>query len=40
MNRSEMLSRVAAQSEPWDMVVVGGGATGVGVADRRGLARL
>lgn len=32
MNRPEMLSRVLAQREPWDMVVVGGGATGVGVA--------
>lgn len=32
MNRSEMLSRVLAEREPWDMVVVGGGATGVGVA--------
>lgn len=32
MNRPEMLSRVSAQSEPWDMVIVGGGATGVGIA--------
>lgn len=32
MNRSEMLSRVASHTGPWDMVVVGGGATGVGVA--------
>jgi len=32
MNRPEMLSRVSAQSEPWDMVVIGGGATGVGIA--------
>src|SRR5512139_2509189 len=32
MNRQEMLSRVAAHPEPWDMVIVGGGATGVGVA--------
>ena len=32
MNRSEMLSRVFAQRDPWDMVVVGGGATGVGAA--------
>ena len=32
MNRPEMLSRVYAQSEPWDMVIIGGGATGVGVA--------
>jgi glycerol-3-phosphate dehydrogenase len=27
-----MLSRVLDQQEPWDMVIVGGGATGVGVA--------
>ena len=27
-----MLSRLAARSSPWDMVIVGGGATGVGVA--------
>jgi glycerol-3-phosphate dehydrogenase len=27
-----MLSRVLSEREPWDMVVVGGGATGVGVA--------
>src|SRR5580765_2520646 len=32
MNRPEMLSRVSAQDEPWDMVIIGGGATGVGVA--------
>ena len=32
MQRPEMLSRVRARTEPWDMVVVGGGATGVGVA--------
>jgi glycerol-3-phosphate dehydrogenase len=32
MNRPEMFSRISAQTEPWDMVVVGGGATGVGVA--------
>jgi glycerol-3-phosphate dehydrogenase len=32
MNRPEMLSRVAAQSEPWDMVIIGGGATGLGIA--------
>ncbi len=32
MNRGEMLSRVLSEREPWDMVVVGGGATGVGVA--------
>jgi glycerol-3-phosphate dehydrogenase len=32
MNRLEMLSRVSAQTDPWDMVIVGGGATGVGIA--------
>src|SRR6185437_8481965 len=32
MNRAEMLSRVHDRSEPWDMAIVGGGATGAGVA--------
>lgn len=32
MNRSEILARVRAHSKSWDMVIVGGGATGVGVA--------
>lgn len=32
MNRAEILARVAARTEPWDVLVVGGGATGVGVA--------
>ena len=32
MNRSEMWGRIAAHSKAWDMLVVGGGATGVGVA--------
>ena len=32
MNRDEMISRIAERTEPWDMLVVGGGATGVGVA--------
>jgi glycerol-3-phosphate dehydrogenase len=32
MNRPEMLSRVFAQTEPWDMIIVGGGATGAGIA--------
>jgi glycerol-3-phosphate dehydrogenase len=32
MNRQEMYRRFRAHSGPWDMVVVGGGATGVGVA--------
>jgi glycerol-3-phosphate dehydrogenase len=32
MNRPAMLARVTARSTPWDIVVIGGGATGVGVA--------
>ena len=32
MNRAEMVSRLGGRTEPWDMVVIGGGATGVGVA--------
>jgi len=32
MNRSEMYGRFRAQAEPWDLIVAGGGATGVGVA--------
>src|SRR5262245_49001960 len=32
MNRDEMLSRAVARREPWDVVVIGGGATGAGVA--------
>jgi len=32
MNRSEMYRRIQAHPDPWDMIVVGGGATGVGVA--------
>ena len=32
MNRDEMLERLLGEREAWDMVVVGGGATGVGVA--------
>jgi glycerol-3-phosphate dehydrogenase len=32
MNRAEMLGRIESHPQPWDMVVVGGGATGVGVA--------
>ena len=31
MNREEMLSRLQDQSGPWDMLVIGGGATGVGI---------
>src|SRR5437588_7550264 len=32
MNRADMLRRAADRRAPWDLVVVGGGATGVGVA--------
>src|SRR5580658_1402986 len=32
MNRQAMLAKVNARSTPWDMVVIGGGATGMGVA--------
>jgi glycerol-3-phosphate dehydrogenase len=32
MNRAEMLGRAMARREPWDMVIVGGGAVGMGVA--------
>src|SRR5438067_595882 len=32
MNRAAMLRRAADRRDPWDLVVVGGGATGVGVA--------
>jgi len=32
MNRSELIARINARKTPWDMVIVGGGATGVGVA--------
>ncbi len=32
MNRDEMLARVRSRREPWDVLVVGGGATGAGVA--------
>jgi len=32
MNRAEMWGRVEAHRGSWDMIVVGGGATGVGVA--------
>ncbi|HYD47565.1 MAG TPA: glycerol-3-phosphate dehydrogenase/oxidase, partial [Terriglobales bacterium] len=31
MNRQDMIGRVRARREPWDMVVIGGGATGVGI---------
>ncbi len=32
MNRNEMLGRLKGHSEPWDMVIIGGGATGMGIA--------
>src|SRR5271168_4707825 len=32
MKRNEMLGRLKAHSHPWDMVIIGGGATGVGIA--------
>jgi glycerol-3-phosphate dehydrogenase len=32
MNRNEMTARLAARTEPWDIIVIGGGATGAGVA--------
>jgi glycerol-3-phosphate dehydrogenase len=32
VNRANMLGRLRQRSRPWDMVIVGGGATGVGIA--------
>ncbi len=32
MQRSDMIARVEQRREPWDIVVIGGGATGVGIA--------
>src|SRR5579883_1130102 len=32
MNRDEMWDRVRGRGEPWDLIVIGGGATGAGVA--------
>lgn len=32
MNRDEMVARLARRREPWDFVIVGGGATGAGIA--------
>src|SRR5271166_1373012 len=32
MNRGDQIRRLDSRNEPWDLVVVGGGATGVGVA--------
>jgi glycerol-3-phosphate dehydrogenase len=32
MNRAEMIERLRDAREPWDLIVIGGGATGVGIA--------
>ena len=32
MKREQMLARVEARTTPWDMVIIGGGATGIGIA--------
>ncbi len=32
MNRRDMFSRLDGRTEPWDLIIIGGGATGVGVA--------
>jgi glycerol-3-phosphate dehydrogenase len=32
MKREEMLARLRERAEPWDLIVIGGGATGAGVA--------
>ncbi len=32
MNRTQMLERLQSRQTPWDMLIIGGGATGVGVA--------
>ena len=32
MNRAEMLSRLEERKQPWDMLIIGGGATGIGLA--------
>ncbi len=32
MNRNDMLSNITDRKEPWDIIVVGGGATGLGTA--------
>ena len=32
MNRAEFLQRITDRREAWDLAVVGGGATGVGIA--------
>src|SRR5579862_9895560 len=32
MNRDQMIAQIAHRDSPWDIVVIGGGATGMGVA--------
>ena len=32
MNREQMIERVGSRREPWDILVIGGGATGAGIA--------
>ncbi|MFT4112055.1 glycerol-3-phosphate dehydrogenase/oxidase [Silvibacterium sp.] len=32
MNRNEMLAAIRERKEPWDIIIIGGGATGAGVA--------
>jgi glycerol-3-phosphate dehydrogenase len=32
MNRFEMLTRLRTRQDPWDLVIIGGGATGAGIA--------
>src|ERR1051325_914571 len=32
MNRPEMMDRALTRAEPWDILIIGGGATGVGIA--------
>ncbi|MBX3073796.1 FAD-dependent oxidoreductase [Candidatus Obscuribacterales bacterium] len=32
MNRTHMLEKVSRHEKPWDMLIIGGGATGVGIA--------
>src|SRR5213080_4456424 len=32
MNRPEMMERALARTEPWEMLIIGGGATGAGIA--------
>ncbi|MFZ7126234.1 MAG: FAD-dependent oxidoreductase [Desulfobacterales bacterium] len=32
MRREEMIERIAFERDPWDLIVIGGGATGLGVA--------